>query len=111
MDVVDGSTGDLWLLPRTTVAKTRAIFVTRSYGLEHLAHLRSVDAAKRGELKLRRRYFVYHGGIRLSQVARSLRIADICVFNNAADRQWAVDNLRVGLIAQRSLRMAWLLSL
>jgi len=92
---VDASTGDLWLLPRKAITKARAIVVTRSYGLEHLAHLREIDAAKRGELTLRRRYFVYHGGIRLSQVARSLRIADFSVFNNALDRQWAIDNLRV----------------
>ncbi len=95
VDVVDASTGDLWLLPRIAITKARAIVVTRSYGLEHLAHLRQIDAAKRGELTLRRRYFIYHGGIRLSQVARSLRIADISVFNNAPDRQWAIDNLRV----------------
>jgi glycosyltransferase involved in cell wall biosynthesis len=95
VDVVEASTGDLWLLPRIAITKARAIVVTRSHGLEHLFHLRQIDAAKRGEVTLRRRYFVYHGGIRLSQVARSLRIADISVFNNALDRQWAIDNLRI----------------
>lgn len=100
VDVVDASTGDLWPLPRQAITKARAIVVTRSYGLEHLVHLRQIDAAKRGELTLRRRYFIYHGGIRLSQVARSLRIADISVFNNVPDRQWAIDNL--GLRPERS---------
>ena len=95
VDVVDASTGDLSLLPRVTITKARAIVVTRSHGLEHLAHLELVEAAKRGELSLRRRYFIYHGGIRLSQVARSLRIADFSVFNNSPERQWAIDNLRV----------------
>jgi glycosyltransferase involved in cell wall biosynthesis len=95
VDVVEASTGDLWLLPRIAITKARAIVVTRSHGLEHLDHLQQIDAAKRGELTLRRRYFIYHGGIRLSQVARSLRSADISVFPNAPERQWAIDNLRV----------------
>jgi glycosyltransferase involved in cell wall biosynthesis len=95
MDVVEASTGDLWLLPRIAITKARAVVVTRSHGLEHLVHLQQLDAAKRGELTLRRRYFIYHGGIRLPQVARSLRIADISVFPNAPERQWAIDNLRV----------------
>ncbi len=95
VDVVDASTGDLWLLPRIAITKARGIVVTRSHGLEHLVHLQQIDAAKRGELNLRRRYFVYHGGIRLNQVARSLRIADISVFLNAPERQWAIDNLRI----------------
>jgi glycosyltransferase involved in cell wall biosynthesis len=95
VDVVDASTGDVSLLPRAAITKARAIVVTRSHGLDHLAHLELVDAAKRGELTLRRRYFIYHGGIQLSQVARSLRIADFSVFNNAPERQWAIDNLRV----------------
>jgi glycosyltransferase involved in cell wall biosynthesis len=95
VDVVDASTGDLWLLPRIVITKARGIVVTRSHGLEHLVHLQQIDAASRGELNLSRRYFVYHGGIRLNQVARSLRIADISVFLNAPERQWAIDNLRV----------------
>jgi glycosyltransferase involved in cell wall biosynthesis len=95
VDVVDASTGDLWLLPRIAITKARGIVVTRSHGLEHLVHLQQIDAAKRGELKLRRRYFVYHGGLRLNQVARSLRIADFSVYLNAPERQWAIDNLRV----------------
>jgi len=95
VDVVDASTGDLSLLPRVAITKARAIVVTRSHGLDHLAHLELVDAAKRGDLTLRRRYFIYHGGIQLSQVARSLRIADFSVFNNAPERQWAIDHLRV----------------
>ena len=95
VDVIDASTGDLSLLPRIVISKARAIAVTRSHGLDHLAHLELIDAAKRGELSLRRRYFIYHGGIQLSQVARSLRIADFSVFNNSAERQWAIDHLRV----------------
>ena len=39
VDVVDASTGDLSLLPRVTITKARAIVVTRSHGLEHLAHI------------------------------------------------------------------------
>ena len=95
VDVVEASTGDLWPLPRTAIAKARAIVITRSHGLEHLFHLQQVEAATRGDATLRRRYFVYHGGIRLPQVARSLRVADISVFTNASERQWAIDNLRV----------------
>ncbi len=95
VDVVEASTGDLWLLSRVAITKAPAIVVTRSHGLEHLAHIKRIDAAKRGELTLRRRYFIYHGGIRLPQVAGSLRRADISVFPNAPERQWAIDHLRV----------------
>jgi glycosyltransferase involved in cell wall biosynthesis len=95
VDVVDASTGDLSLLPRAAITKARAIVVTRSHGLDHLGHLQLIDAAKRGELTLRRRYYIYHGGIQLHEVARSLRIADFSVFNNWPERQWAIDNLRI----------------
>lgn len=95
LDVVEASTGDLSLLPRVAITKAQAAVVTRSHGLDHLAHLQRMDAATRGELTLRRRYFIYHGGLQLSQVARSLRIADFSVFPNELERQWAIDNLRI----------------
>ncbi len=95
VDVIDASTGDLWALPRSAVSTAQGVVVTRCHGLEHLVHLRQIEAAGRGDLNLSRRYFLYHGGVRLHQVARSLRIADTSVFLNAYERQWAVDHLGI----------------
>lgn len=100
VDVVEASTGDLWTLPRPFIARSFGVLITRSHGLEHLAHHQNVEAARQGDLALRRRYFVYHGGIRLRQVARSLQIADAALFMNPHERQWAIDHLAIS--AERS---------
>jgi len=95
VDVVEASSGDLWPLPRSLVRRSPAAVLTRSHGLEHFSYRMRVEAARAGETTLRCRYFVYHGGERLHEVARSLRIADVALFANAEERQWAVDHLRL----------------
>lgn len=95
LDVVVASTGDLWSLRKQAISRSRAAVITRSHGLEHLGHLARVAASQQGELALRRRYFLYHGGLRLHQVARSLRIADAVIFLNDHERTWAIDHLGV----------------
>lgn len=94
IDVVDGSTGDLWLLLRTSVRRARkTVVVTRSHGLEHLGLAVTFEAAERGELHLTRRFRLYYGVIAPYQVARSLRIADGSLFLNEFERSWAVEHL------------------
>jgi len=93
VDVVDASTGDLWPTSRGMVRRCRGIAVTRSHGLENHEAAATMEARDRGELELSRRYFVYYGGIRLKQVARSLRVADADFFLSTNERAWAVEHL------------------
>jgi len=94
-DVIDCSTGDLWPCPRSVVRRLGGITVTRSHGLEHIESQELLKAAERGEVKVRRRYSVYYGGIHLKQVARSLRVAEGAIFCNESDRRFAVDRLGI----------------
>ena len=92
-DVVDASTGDAWMWAlRHPRGRRRPLLVTRSHGLEH----RFWEEAQReagGPMPLRSR--LYHGGLRLREVARSLRAADLCLFNNSEDLELAVARLGV----------------
>ena len=88
VDVVDAATGDAWLwasLGRPGAGERTAL-VTRSHGLETLAHAARRRAAAAGQLRLSRRYRIYHGGWRLREVSRSLRLADGCVLLNRGER-------------------------
>jgi glycosyltransferase involved in cell wall biosynthesis len=95
VDVVDSSTGDLGLLPRSFVARRRGVVVARSQGLEHVEAIEAALAAERQEVPPARRHSIFYGKSRLAQVARSLRHADAVVFQNSDERQWAVDNLHL----------------
>ena len=77
------------------LADEETALVTRSHGLEHVvaADLRRRDRI--GQVKLSRKYGVYHGGFRLWEVAQSLRVADAQVFLNANDRCHAIQRLGV----------------
>ncbi len=81
-DVIDASTGDLsWVRRRTKTP----LLVTRSHGLEPLVVAARRAGAARGELDLRWRYSLYHGGLRLREVNRSLKIADHVVALSRAE--------------------------
>jgi len=95
LDVLDASTGDLAYVGRGHVRTARAAVFTRSHGLEHLNAARRREGARRGELRLRRRYGVYHGGLRLWEVARSLRAADAVLLLNDAEAAFAASRLGV----------------
>lgn len=94
-DVVDASTGDLWPCPSRLLQRVPGITVTRSHGLEHHESQELLKAVERGEMQVRRRYFVYYGGLHLRQVARSLRVADGAVFCNESNRRFAIERLNV----------------
>jgi len=87
-DIIDASTGDLWLLTRAEIARSRTVVLTRSHGLEPLGVAARRAGVKRGELTLRRRYRLYHGGWRLHEVRRTLRIADAVLVLNKYERDY-----------------------
>jgi len=92
-DVIDASTGDLWLLTRAEIARSRTVVATRSHGLEPLGVAARRDGARRGEMTLRRRYGLYHGGWRLHEVRRTLQIADAVLVLNRLEKAY-VTSLR-----------------
>ncbi len=89
LDVIDSSTGDLWPMPHAA----RAVVICRSHGLEPLVVAARRAAAQRGELTLRRRYDLYHGGWRLVEVRRSLRRADAVFVLSAAEARYVTEDL------------------
>jgi glycosyltransferase involved in cell wall biosynthesis len=93
-DIIDASTGDAWLWKALTNGKG-PVLVTRSHGLEHLAHAERVEEARATGAKLSWKYPLYWGGFRLWEVASSLRRADMTFFLNRYDRDYAVSRLRV----------------
>jgi glycosyltransferase involved in cell wall biosynthesis len=94
-DVIDASTGDAARLTRAEVAKWRTVLLTRSHGLEALGVAARREGAARGELTLRRRYSLYHAGWRLSEVARSIRVADAVAVLNGAEQDFVTSALSV----------------
>lgn len=98
LDVLDASSGDAWLwgLVRKKDAET-PLLVTQSHGLEHTIHLQRVRDADRGEFNLSWKYPIYRGGYRLWEVANSMRQADLSLFLNGRDLDYAVSELGVPL--------------
>jgi glycosyltransferase involved in cell wall biosynthesis len=95
IDVVDASTGDAWLWPVTYRRGPRPLLVTRSHGLEHIHYRYLLEEMRAGDELASRRFRMYHGGVRLSEVATSLRKADLALFLNDEDLRYAVDELHV----------------
>jgi glycosyltransferase involved in cell wall biosynthesis len=94
VDVVDASTGDAWLWARLR-RRGAPLLVTRAHGLEHRFWDEQMGEAREAGRPLGRRTRLYHGGLRLREVAASLRGADCCVFLNDADRDYAVERLGI----------------
>ena len=96
-DVVDSSTGDNWVWAeqgRPGVQKPH-LLVTRSHGLEHIADTALRAEAKRNKTRLSWKYPVYHGGIRLWEVKKSLHLADHCFLLNAGDQEYVCSRLHI----------------
>ena len=95
-DVVDASTGDAWLWARLRHALApRGVLVCRSHGLEHVYWERELREARASSRPIGRVTRAYHGGVRLREVAASLRGADACFLSNTGDRDRAVAQLGV----------------
>lgn len=97
IDVLDASTGDasIWLAWRRHGRAAGPVVVTRSHGLEHTAHqVRTAMMVEAGET-LSWKYPIYHGGLRLREVAFTIRHSDAAIFLNEHDRNYAVRELGV----------------
>lgn len=99
LDVIDASSGDIWFHLRMRQKGGGTVAVTRSHGLEHLAHEARVERARLGEMKLSWKYPIYHGGYRLWEVAQSFRQADGAIFLNRDEHRYAAE--RFGLHQSR----------
>jgi glycosyltransferase involved in cell wall biosynthesis len=96
IDVIDASTGDAWVWAKLSRNRQkRPLLVTRSHGLEHIMHLGILAEARRENLQLSWKYPLYHGGLRLWEVAQSLRAGDLALLLNQADADYAIHHLGV----------------
>ncbi|MFF2481809.1 glycosyltransferase family 4 protein [Paenibacillus sp. NPDC058071] len=95
LDVVDASSGDAWLWSLLRSRRNGPILVTRSHGLEHTMHESLLEEERRGHLRLSWKYPLYHGGLRLKEVAISFRRADGSLFLNQRDYDYALRRLKV----------------
>jgi glycosyltransferase involved in cell wall biosynthesis len=98
-DVVDASTGDAWVW--ATLGRPggrRTGLVTRAHGLEHVGAQRVRQAARESGERPSWKYPIYHGGGRLWEVRRSLRVSEQCIMLNSEDADYARD--RLGLPAE-----------
>jgi glycosyltransferase involved in cell wall biosynthesis len=95
-DVLDVTTGDahVWHGLGRPGGGAPAL-VTRSNGLEHLASQVVTQEARAGRLDLSWKYPIYHGGLRLREVRRSLRSADGVLLLTAEERTYATQVLGV----------------
>jgi glycosyltransferase involved in cell wall biosynthesis len=95
-DVVDASTGDAWLWASLGRPGGRGTaLVTRAHGLEHIADEQVRQGATERRERLSLKYPLYHGGLRLWEVRRSLRASDQCVLLNDGDRDFVRERLDV----------------
>lgn len=97
VEVVDTSTGDAWVWAKMlrNSREKRPSLITRSHGLEDVVNLEYLEEKQRGNLRLSWKYPLYHGGFRLWEVATSLRYADLALFSNRHDSQYAIEKLGV----------------
>jgi glycosyltransferase involved in cell wall biosynthesis len=101
-DVLDLSSGDGWVLALLSRRKTgrgrplpRPLIVTRSHGLEHVAHQERMEHWRLGLQKLSWRYPLYHGGFRLWECRISFAHAHAALFLNRDDLRHATGRLGV----------------
>ncbi|NES18023.1 MAG: glycosyltransferase family 4 protein [Symploca sp. SIO3E6] len=97
LDVVDGSPGDIWFWAKMLRKwkKKSPLLVTRSHGLHHLHHIWLLEEARRGNLRLSWIYPLYRGGLKLWEVANSLRYADLVFLLNHQESEYVVTHLNV----------------
>lgn len=95
-DVIDASLGDVWLWQRLDPRVSgETVMVARSHGLIHLAHQTELAEAGAGRKQLSWRYPLYWGGFRIWEVARTVKQADVALFLNPLERDYAVERLGV----------------
>ncbi len=110
-DVADLSSGDGWLFSllqnrrrRGTGAGDRPLIVARSHGLEHTLDGVLRRQSRAGGPHLSWKYPIYNGGYRLWECARSFRTADLALFLNQPDLDFAIGKLGVDAARARLCR-------
>ncbi len=97
-DVLDIGAGDglyIAVYQKLFRPRSRPLLVARSHGLEHVIDDSNRSEEKCGNLKLSWKYPIYHGGFRLWQVKQYLKRADMALFLNEYDREYAIEKLGV----------------
>lgn len=94
-DVVDSSTNDAWLWASLRRTSRPPLLVTSSHGLEHIWHELFMEEVRLHTASVSWKYPLYNGSLHLHETAVSLRRADLALFLNPLDRQYAVSRLGV----------------
>lgn len=97
LDVIDASTGDGWLWSkiRQFSHQKSPLLVTRSHGIEHLAHQVRLESARLGDIRLSWKYSLYGGKFRLWEVATSMRHSDLVLCLNRAESKYIIEKLGI----------------
>ena len=99
VDVIDAACGDAWLWARLRRMRggegEGPLLATRSHGIVHIADIARREEARRGGIELSWKYPLYWGGFRPWEVAGSFRLADLSLFLNKEEREFAVERLGV----------------
>ena len=97
IDVIDASTGDTWFWSRflKKTLSNSPLLAVQSHGLEQIVHQEFLKEAQLNSLPISWKYPLYHGGMRLWEVAESLRQADIAFMLNRRDADYTVEELKV----------------
>jgi glycosyltransferase involved in cell wall biosynthesis len=96
-DVIDSAVGDGWLLAAAARRRrgSRPLLVARSHGLIHFADRARREEARRGGLELSWKYPLYWGGFRVWEATQALRLADLCLFLNDQEHEYAIAELGI----------------
>ena len=95
LDLVDGSTGDLWFWAKNNQKAIFPALLTRSHGLEHLWHQYHLEQAEVSNRPLSWKYFLYRGSIQLWEVKNSLKYVDYIYLLNQQEKKYAVEYLNI----------------
>jgi glycosyltransferase involved in cell wall biosynthesis len=97
VDVIDASASDSWVWGAVrSRSGAGPLLVARTHGLAHIRHGEMLTHYRAGTLDLNlRQRLLYPGGLRLWEVAKSLRQADLTLYLNGTDLDYAVKHLGV----------------
>lgn len=97
VDVIDASASDSWVWGAVrSRSGSGPLLVARTHGLAQIRYSEMLKHYRAGAMNLNlRQRFLYPGGLRLWEVEKSLRQADLTLYLNGTDLDYAVKNLGV----------------